>query len=258
MRAFFSAAAVAGLLVAGSANAALVAYNNIVNATTADQGGSIPLSVPFGSTRAAPVGQEFTVSADTRITALTLRLQDTVSDSGSVLVYLVPDNGSGMFPAHTGGDTLTNPLKLGTLSDAAIFTTSNGKGCSFGGSTPAVMSCNTVLPLSTGITAGNWWIVLASGADSNNGNGGVDSTAVWWRDDENVPPNGFTGIGTTGETRISTHLVTDGGSFPVMSNFTNGEMEMKVNTPEPATMALLGAGLMGLGLFRRKVRKSPD
>jgi hypothetical protein len=244
------------LLAAGPANAAPVLYNSIVSNLTADAA-AIPLSVPTGSTRASPVGQEFTAT-DATITALTLRLQDTTNDQGSVIVYLVPDNGLGTFPAHTGGDTLTNRITLATLSDSSIFTTSTGAGCSFGGAAPSFTSCNTVISLHQAITAGNWWIVLASAADPNNGNGGADTSAVWWRDNENggVAPNlnPYTGIGTAGESRISTSFIPNPDVL-TMSRFTNGEMEMKINNaPEPASLALLGAVMMVLGLIRRKVR----
>jgi len=41
----------------------------------------------------------------------------------------------------------------------------------------------------------------------------------------------------------------------VLKNATNGAFEMQIDTPEPTSLALLGAGLTGLGFLRRRWAK---
>lgn len=243
MRTLIAAVGLVGLF-GGSALAGPYAFNDFT--TTTPDGANVSLALGSSSTKGSPVGQEFNVTAATSLTSVTLRLSDSTSDTGSVLVYLVPDNGSSL-PTHTGGDTLTNATLLGTILDSTINSTSTAGGCSFGAS-PQISLCNTKLNTYAPLSVGDYWIVLAAGNDPNNGNSNAAATtALWWRDTDNISTGG--GVGTAGMDRIST------ANSTVSNGFTTGQMEMQVTTPEPASMAVLGASLFGLGFARRRQQR---
>jgi hypothetical protein len=246
MKIFGIAIGIAALIAAGSAKAAVV-YDTI-DGLTADN--HLKLLVQQNH---APLADAFTAALAETISSVTVQLTDSsatssthVTDTGSVLVYLVP--ASGGLPSASGL-TLTGADFLGSISDTALI----GGG----------VVNNEKLATNASIAAGNYWLVLTSGSDPNNFNGTVNPTATTaqWATILTSTAAGSPGLPTSGFVSASANSTDTAfvGGIITSSNPSNpnGEVFMaEVATPEPASLALLGVGVIGLGIGRRRAKKS--
>ncbi len=222
---------IAALLAAGSANANTI-YNTITGYTST---GTLKLNSAH-----YPEGIEFHVGSASSLVSVQVALASSQAitgfstDSGSVLVYLVNDVGGA--PAATGL-VLTSPILLGTILDTAL----QGNN---------VVTNITVTPGSAlALSAGNYWLELTSSQDTANGGNGIVSSAEW----SYLPASSLVGA-TYGAG--SSFVV--GGVAPIQETnaaFPNSFQASVTTTPEPASIAILGAGLMALGFGRRKRAK---
>lgn len=235
-------AGLAALVAAGSAHADTI-YDTL-------SGQSANYSYAIGSH--SPVGASFNVAYTEALSSVTLGLTDksgtcgtaTVgaycTDSGSITVYLV--QGSNGMPASSGL-TLTNAINLGTILDTSIAYGGNGSGP---GSNPLT---NITLSANVALTSGEWWIELVS----------TNTTAKWGL------LTAATATGTVGTPTTGWYTAGLGGPDSIIGGVSsNSNMNgngpspndeyfmMTVNAPEPATLSIIGAGLFGLGMIRRR------
>ena len=106
------------------------------------------------------------------------------------------------------------------------------------------------MTLDDDVTAGTDWIALVNGSDSNNGGTNTSSTnALWYRTGDLIGLDVGNNANNTDAGLYNAH-VTPGGS--VISSVTSNSFEMQIDAPEPASLALLGAGMTGLGFVRRR------
>jgi hypothetical protein len=232
------AVGLAALLTAGSASAALV-YDTLT--------GQTPVAgyKPMPTANRGPLGDSFVVSGSEWISSVTLELKDaTPTDGGSTLVYLVPNNASGIptIPSSTGV-TLTGVHLLGTILDSSMTTTYS----------------NMMVSAGLTLAPGSYWIELVDGNSAANGNGNTAATNAQWA--YNLDTGGL-GVPLSGDFSSYANASNNGLTGPALSNSPGfiGDpivFEMQVQTPEPASMAVLGAGLIGLGFSRRRRSKKP-
>jgi hypothetical protein len=239
------------LLTLGTANAApIIIYDTITGGQSSSDQGAVSL-IPGAGT--GPLSGSFGVAGPTQLQSVTLRIFDAVNtDGGSVLVYLVPSDPVRNTPwtdpsGSLTSNTLQGSILLGTIADSSLPTSLTG-GCAL------LTACNTTINTNVLIpTAGMFWITLVNSSMINNGGDGRVSNAMWEFAGINAG-----GVGTTGQF-ISRGNAT-GGLVADLSLSQNPTFEMTitiettVTAPEPTTLGILGAGLVGLGLCRRRRR----
>lgn len=227
MKARILALGALAVLVANVANAGTV-FNTVSGIGSAGSDG-------FNADGATLMGASFTAPTLDWGGAASLLLSNTAPNGGSALVYLVPDSGgsspgvasyptiedaSGNFTGFAG----SGALLLGTVTSAQLT------------STPTLVSFS--LPTAFATSNAEYWIVLDELDQA--------SSSISW----SYEADG-SGIGTAGQAFFNN--VGDPNITPVMD--VDGVYQMVVNTPEPATFAILGAGLVGIGVIRRRKAK---
>lgn len=192
---------------------------------------------------------EFSTATNTTISQVQLQLTSNNSgDGGSVMVYIVPNAVGGPLlgnhPAFTGtGSTLsltdaTAGNLIGTIADSLLPTTAGG------------LLFN--LPTSFAVTAGDYWLALVNTAGATAkwvfdtadylGSTGITGKSTFWQ---------AAAVGSTcGAGAPCTFLDTTADPGPGLNNLY--EAAVFTAAPEPASLAVLGLALTGLGIARRR------
>ncbi|MEJ0017939.1 MAG: PEP-CTERM sorting domain-containing protein [Acetobacteraceae bacterium] len=236
--ALLAGAAVALLATPASAT---VLYNTIHPITQVT--GVNQISATAIAPAAGPLAVSFYAPTATTIRNIQMLMNaNNPLDGGSVTVWLVPNVGGSTGVAGTPQNNgltgasfaFTGATSLGTILDSQLVT-AGGTGV---GQSASVVGLNVSVP----VTAGEYWL----GFTSTNSSAKLAFDVAAY----------LAGVGTTGQfdftqTAFGQYSVVTGGGpsslAPGMRVF-----EVSVSTPEPATLAILGFSLAGLGFVRRR------
>ena len=218
------------LLAANVANASLL-FDNVTNVP------SVGFNGPADGSSTYTMGASF-AAAKPEFTTISLQLAaGSASTNGSTMIYLVPDDGSGhgngipglpIFENSTGTYTnLIGSQLIGAISDSSL--TSTFAPVSF-----------WVRPIITTLDQEYWIVAISSSKSSFEWSFAATDM----------------GIGVAGQDYLNDAQTNGVPSDLLPTDNATGAYQFVIDTPEPATIAILGAGLAGLGCFRRYHSKS--
>jgi hypothetical protein len=196
------------------------------------------------------MAKSFTASSLNGVQAQLLLRAASPNDGGSAVIYLVADDGTGGSPGIAGSPTFTSGSPFptfGSFTGALVLATINDSAL-----TAAPQLVTVSLPSAFASTNDEYWIALVEGRDSSiewsysDGASGADPTWV------GQSSFFFNTTGTSDYSGFGANTVSDiaglEGGF--------GPYALLVTVPEPMSIALLGAGIAGLGFVRRRGQKS--
>nr|WP_294511178.1 PEP-CTERM sorting domain-containing protein [uncultured Rhodopila sp.] len=218
------------------ANATTILFNSYDGRTVYGVDGNGPLPPDGYGDQVTEIAQEFHAGGAFNTIGLALTA-DNPSDNQSVNVYLVADSSDAASPIQTGDFSTLTPIAA--VNDNSLVAT--GPVFQTGGPQLTTLSItNAQIPLSAN---GEYWVVVVDPAGS--------SSFEWFAN------NAVAGIGTSGQ-----YIANNSGGWGVVDPATllppSGQYEMVVSNvttsavPEPATIAVLGVGLAGLVIRRRR------
>jgi len=181
----------------------------------------------------------------------------TTYDFNSIVLPLPPNNYS-IGPTTVGGvtfDTLANTNNIPFLIGANYYANTLGGVAFFSGQSTTAGQPNADLSYVTATLAGVTGIGFyyspgddAEGAITVTLNGVIYNLAI-------PTFNTTEFVGFTSDTPITSLTFAEQGYGMDITKFTTGSATSSAPVPEPATLLLLGSGLLGLTGFRKKLKK---
>jgi hypothetical protein len=229
--------AAAALLVAPLAHAAVL-YSSI---------GPNQIYADGNSDGVTAMAKSFTASSlNDGVQAQLLLRAATPNDGGSAVIYLVADDGTGGSSGFAGSPTFTSGSPFptfGSFTGALALATVNDSDL-----TSNAQLVTVSLPSAFASLNDEYWIALVQGGDSS----------IEWSYSD-----GASGADPTWTGQSSFFFNTSGGNLGANTvgdiaglEDSVGPYAMLVTVPEPMSIALLGAGIAGIGYVRRRGQKS--